>query len=453
MRSRWQLLLPLLALSLSCTGNKEITIHVLGEDSSNLKAMRDFAPAFQEEMARRGRRVTVEFQPASFEDAAQFANEDFASGRGKYDIVLQYNFSLAEYASKNYVFRTKELVPIVPEGLPKQIERTLFHNVWDEVGYYYKDEANRAAGSEAVGYPFAANTMLLVYNKRFFDDPDRQKRYSAQYKRELTPPTTWPEFRDVAAFMTNTSRNECGLALQGKDGGWLYYEWVNILYGLGGSVMQKEYGWESGPGLQTQIDSPTAQQAAAYYASLKPYSTCGDFFSTDAPAQREQLLSGKVAMAIVWSDYLYDLVASAAKANLTFGFAPIPGTKSLIGGGSYYINRKSKHADVAAQFVLFLLRRENQIELAKKGLCSPVRDVYKDPGAQAIPYMNALGQSLERATYMLEAGPDAELISARLTEALQQIWRGEQPATVLPKTQETVARERADLFNRRATAH
>lgn len=455
MRFRWHrfivpCLWPILAFSLSCTSDEQITIRVLGEDSSNLQAMREFAPAFQQEIARGGRNVTVEFEPASFEDAGQRANEDFASGRGRYDIVLQYNFSLAEYASKKYVLRTQELVPIVPEGLPKQVESTLFPNVWREVGYYYRDEDNRGAGSEAVGYPFAANTMLLVYNKAFFDDPDRQKRYLAQYKRELKPPTTWPEFREVAAFMTNPSRKECGLSLQGKDGGWLYYEWVNVLYGLGGSVMQKEQGWEGGPELQTQIDSPIAQQAAAYYASLKPYSACGDFFSTDAPAQREQLLRGRVAMGIVWSDYLYDLVGSAGKAGLSFGFAPIPGPKSLIGGGSYYINRKSQHADVAAQFVLFLLRSENQIELAKKGLCSPVRDVYSDPGVQALPYMSALGQSLQRATYMLEAGPDSELISTRLTAALQRIWRGELPAKVLPQVQEALARERADLFNRRS---
>jgi ABC-type glycerol-3-phosphate transport system substrate-binding protein len=446
-------ILAVVPFLLSCNGRDKITIRVLGEDSSNLQAMKSLAPAFQQEMSKAGRDVTVEFEPASFEDAGLRANQDFSSGGGKYDIVLQYNFSLAEYARRNYVFKVSELLPIVPDGLPKQVEGTLFPTVWREVGFYYKDETNRGAGAEAVGYPFAANTMLLVFNKRFFDDPDRQTKYRAQYKRPLSPPTTWEEFRDVAAFMTNPSRKECGVALQGKTGGWLYYEWVNILYGLGGSVMQKEQGWEGGSDLPVQIATPVAQQAAAFYAALKPYTTCGDFFSTDAPLQREQLLAGNVAMGIVWSDYLYELVANAKAKKLDFGFAPVPGGKSLIGGGSYYINRKSRHPDVAAQFVLFLLRKENQIELAKRGLCSPVQDVYADPGVQALPYINALGQSLRRATYMLEAGPDAELISNRLTEALQRIWRGEAASRVLPEAQETLARERADLFNKRARAH
>ena len=292
------LALILAATISACTGSKSIVITVLGEDSSNLQAMKALAPAFEKDMASKGRKVAIAFEPASFEDARDRADQDFRSGSGKYDIVLQYNFSLAEYASKNYVFKARELLPIVPEGLPKQVEDSLFQNVWREVGYYYTNEANHGAGMEAVGYPFAANTMLLVYNRSFFDDSAKKERFLQKYKRELKPPTTWNEFRDVAAFMTDAAKGQCGLALQGKDGGWLYYEWVNILNGFGGSVMKKDYGGQGGPDQPLEISSHVAQQAAAYYASLRPY-TCGDFFSMDAPAQRETLLSGKVAMRSV----------------------------------------------------------------------------------------------------------------------------------------------------------
>ncbi len=154
-------------------------------------------------------------------------------------------------------------------------------------------------------------------------------------------------------------------------------------------------------------------------------------------------------MGIVWSDYLFDLVARAAKQNLKMGFAPAPGSKSLIGGGSYYISRKSKNPDIAAQFVMFLLRQENQVEMTKNGLCSPLKSVYSDPKVQSVPYIPALGESLKRATYMLEAGPDSDLISTRLTEALQRIWKGEPPGPVLRETQEKLQRERAELFSKR----
>jgi hypothetical protein len=38
--------------------------------------------------------------------------------------------------------------------------------------------------------------------------------------------------------------------------------------------------------------------------------------------------------------------------------------------------------------------------------------------------MPAVRASLERATYMLEAGVDATLISEKITQALQEAWRG-----------------------------
>lgn len=442
----------LVATAIACRGEKQTTLLILGEDSSNLQAMKALAPAFEKQMKQAGRDVSVKFEPVSFEDAGERANNDFRTGAGKYDIVLQYNFSLAEFASKDYVYRVSELAPLVPPQLPRAVASSLFENVWKEVGFYYANERKPDLGEVAVGYPFAANTMLLVYNKAMFEDPVTRAAYSRKTGKELVPPSTWGDFKEIAAFMTDPKRGRCGLALQGKaDGSWLYYEWVNVLGGFGGSVMQKERGWAGGAEKKIEIGSAPAIEAARYYASLKPY-TCGDFFSVDAPSQRELLLNGNVAMGIVWSDYLFDLVQRAASKKVSFGFLPVPGNKSLIGGGSYYVSRKSAHPALAAQFVMFLLDPSNQVELVRHGLCSPVRDVYANPAVQDVPYIAALGQSLARSTYMLEAGPDADLISARLSNALQRIWKGEDAATVLQAAQKSLQGERSELFAARAAS-
>lgn len=443
-------LLSSCALVGACTTSSDATITVLGEDSSNLQAMRALAPSFERLMGNEKRPVKVVFEAASFEDAAERANQDFRSGGAKYDIVLQYNFSLAEYASNNYVLRADELARLTSDGSLQQVEASLFQNVWREVGYYYSDDRVPTKGVQAVGYPFAANTMLLVYNKRLFDDDRNKQRFRERHKRELRVPETWQEFRVLAEFFTQPTDGTCGVALQGKSGGWLYYEWVNVLSGFGGAVMKKDHGWEGGPGDELGITSAAAEQAASFYASLKPYA-CGDFFSMDAPAQRELMLGGRVAMGIMWSDYLYDLAQRAPSKGVTFGFAPVPGAKSLIGGGSYYVNRRSKHPDLAARFIAFLLEPTNQAALAKQGLCSPVRSVYADVSVtDSIPYAQSLAASLARSTYMLEAGPDADLISSRLSEALQKIWQGSPPAGVLRETQDSLRKERAELFARRA---
>jgi ABC-type glycerol-3-phosphate transport system substrate-binding protein len=212
--------------------------------------------------------------------------------------------------------------------------------------------------------------------------------------------------------------------------------------------MKKSHGWEGGPDEPILLDSKEAVNAARFYAALKPFA-CGDFFNTDAPLQTEQLLSGRVAMGLVWSDYLFGLVNAAEARKQAFGFAPAPGGKSLIGGGSYYVNRRSQHPDIAAEFVAYLLRPENQVELAKRGLCSPVRATYANSEVRRLPYTEALGASLERATYMLEAGPDSELVASRITEALQRIWKGERSEAVLPEVQKRLTADRAAVFAQR----
>lgn len=434
--------------SLKHRGSEPIVIRVLGEDSSNLRAMQKLAPVFEKELAGRGVSVEIKFEAVSFEDAGDLAFQDFKNRAGKYDIVLQYNFSLADYASNNYVFRTKELAPLVPQGEPEEVEKSLFPKVWREVGWYYAHGSHADQAIEAVGYPFAANTMLLVYNRRFFDDPKIQARYQNAFHKKLEPPATWNDFKQQAAFFTTASDAHCGVALEGKTDGWLYYEWMNFLYSMGGTVMQKQYGWQGGPEENLQLNTPVAIQAADFYKSLKPYA-CGDFFNIDAPAQRELLWRGDVPMALMWSDYLFELVQKSTSYKQSFGFAPVPGGRSLIGGGSYYISRQSHHPDIAAQFVFFLLRPKNQVELAKIGLCSPVETIYQDRQVlSAVPYMKALGESLKRASYMLEAGPDSKLISSKIEEALQKLWKGAPTGATLNELQQTLTEERVDLFRR-----
>ena len=53
--------------------------------------------------------------------------------------------------------------------------------------------------------------------------------------------------------------------------------------------------------------------------------------------------NGNVAMAIIWSDLAYDLIKlKNNNFDERFGFAPIPGNKSGLAGGSFFINKQSK---------------------------------------------------------------------------------------------------------------
>jgi len=414
---------------------------VLGENSSNLQAMESLKADYEKSSD-----VKIEFKPNTFEDAFSKANQDFANKTGLYDIVLQYNFSLSSFVRNNYVYNIDELSKDIPES-QKTFENDLFPNAWQEVGYYYKDASNPNAGTMKVGYPFAANSMLLVYNKEMFENAENKAAYKKKYNEELAVPTDWDHYKKAAEFFTNPAKNIFGVCLQGAAGGWLYYEYCDFLYGMGGTVFEKQRGWEGDVNTPLKITSPEAVAATNFYKSLKPYNA-GNFTAIDATEQTRLLKVGNIAMGIVWSDYLYRFTFDAnGTADSRFGFAPIPGTISALAGGSFYINKQSKNPQEAIKYVMSLMQKTTQIALAKKGLCSPLRSTYDDPDVQKIPYANALKASLDRGVYMFEAGPESDLVSQTLTNYLQQFWDDKLTAEqALSKVHDDIVKGRISIY-------
>ncbi|MEX1013593.1 MAG: extracellular solute-binding protein [Candidatus Paceibacterota bacterium] len=235
----------------SCGGQDEgVSISVIGEDSSTIQSIQALAPEYKEETG-----IDVNVQGYTFEESFDRVNVDFSSGTGRYDIVLQYNFSLSSFVRNDYVYQLEELKEDYPDSL-FSFEEDLFRNSWEEVGFYYSDPANRNGETEPVGYPFASNTMVLAYNKEMFNNQLNRQRYREQYDKELAPPSTWNEFYDIAQFFTVEENNTYGVTMHGSASGWLYYEWVNYAFGMGGGIMDKERAWQGDQNRPVTINSP-----------------------------------------------------------------------------------------------------------------------------------------------------------------------------------------------------
>lgn len=442
------LLIVFVSLLTSCNNNieRKVKLTVLGENSSNLQAMEALKSTYEKKA-----NIIIDFKPNTFEDAFNKANQDFSNKTSLYDIILQYNFSLSSFVRNKYVYNLDELTQDIPvESF--SFEADLFSNAWKEVSFYYKNPDKPNDGIVKVGYPFASNTMLLVYNKKMFDDPNNQSSFQLKYNEKLMVPQNWDQFYKVSEFFTNTNeqtkQKNYGVCLQGAEGGWLYYEFCVFLYGNGGAIMDKERGWEGTENTPIMLQSSESIQAAKYYKSLKPFNA-GNYFTIDVTSQTKIMKEGNVAMGFVWSDYLYNFVYDN-EGNLDdrFGFAPIPGDKSPLAGGSFYINKQSKYPKEAAKYIIDLMQPANQIELAKKGLCSPLRTTYENPEVQKIPYSNALKQSLERGVYMFEAGPESDLVSQVMTNYIQQFWNNKLTAEeALTKAQEDIENGRTEIFS------
>lgn len=435
------LLVPVLAMLLFSCNNKKTKITILAESATSIQSMM----ALEKDYETKHPDVDLDFKPNSFDDAFNKANQDFANGTGLYDIVMQYNFSLASFVSNKYVYQIDDLIKKLPDST-KAFEKDLFPDAWREIGFY-KNIDNPNGEMVKVGYPFTSNTMLLCYNKNLFNDEKQKAAYKLKYNEDLQVPTTWEQYEHVAEFFTQPQNKTYGVCLQGAVGGWLYYEWMNFLFGMGGKVMDKKYGWQGDENTKVLLNTQEALNAAKYYYKLKSYNA-GNFTNVDAYEQVKIMKEGNVAMSIIWSDLAF---STAVKPDNTFdsrfGFAPIPGNKSMLAGGSYFINKKSKNPEVAAKYILDLMQPNNQIALTKKGLCSALKTVYDDPEIQKIPYSNALKTSLERGVYMLEAGIDATMISDKITANLQKMWNNElTPDQAVANMQKEIDAERKTIY-------
>lgn len=419
-----------------------VVLRILGEDSSNLAALRKLAPQYKEATG-----VDVVFVAQTFDQLQKTADSSLQNGSALYDVILNYNFSLASYVTNGWVYTLPELKTLLGKDLPPtDFEADLFDNAWREVGYYYTGRGADMS-EQAIGYPFAANSMLLCYNRRLFNDPVNQADYLRDFKEPLRPPKTWQQLGQLAKFFTNKNKRTYGLALQGASGGWQYYEWVNFAFGMGGGVMDKKWGWMGDQHTRLLLETPETIAATQFYISLKPY-TAGDYLSTDAIVQRELMKGDNVAMAIMWSDYVYELLYDKHESRAdSFGFEPIPGEKSMLAGGIFYVNKKSKHPTEAAKFLMYMMQKDRQAKLMRRGLGSALRSAYSDPEVRKLPYASALQRSLDRGVYMNEANIDAAAVSEILSKHLQRAWLGQTdvPAAMSAATQE-ITRARAEIF-------
>ena len=402
MTSKWTGFVAFIAL-INLYGSEPLRI--LAEDVPATRAIRELSSTYP---------YPIKFDLMPYDQMVQKANFDLATGTGEYDIILQYNTALANYIENDYVVALWELRKKFPDRLIDgnfPFEKELFQECWKEIGWF---------NEQAYVLPFSANTRIMAYNKELFSDESYKKEYREKYQRDLEPPETWEEFRQIADFFHRPDQKIYGTCLQGASN-FIYYEWANFAYSIGNGIMQKAYGWEGNEQTPLLLTAPATVDATKVYLELKQYDASDDFFKTDAMNQIQILKNKKVALALVWSDVAYSLAYENGTLLETYGFCPIPGKVSMLAGGSFYINRRGKNVETAIQFVLDQMDQKKQIALMQLGLCSPLQSVYEKDEIKHIPYAEALKRSLNRGIYMLEAGHDSEAIIDIMSNALRNL--------------------------------
>jgi len=306
----------------------KIKINIIGENSPTIQAMMSLKNEYETLKPN----VDLVFHPNTFDDAFNKSNQDFTNKTGLYDIIIQYNFSLSSFVENKYVYSLNELNKGVSQS-NLQFENSILKNYWEELGYYFKDSRYRDKSIIKIGYPSAALTMVLMYNKEMLKDVKNKEAFKNIYKKPLVVPNNWEDFYNVAHFF---SRNETkGICIEGGTGGFLYFELMNFIGNMGGKLTDSERGWDSNMNTRILVASKENLKALEYYKTLKSFNQ-GGYSNVEQFEQMKIMKEGKTAMALVWSDMLYPSIKTEIGFDNRFGFAPVLGKGSILGGGGIF---------------------------------------------------------------------------------------------------------------------
>jgi trehalose/maltose transport system substrate-binding protein len=200
--------------------------------------------------------------------------------------------------------------------------------------------------------PFNTNAGLLFYNK----------------SKVHTAPTTWQQAYQMA-------KSAGGIGYQGAQYEGLTVDFLELLYGAGGSVLSPD-------GKKATIDSPQAQQVLAFMQQgLKDGAAPQANLTYMEEDSRNAFQTGKVALLRNWP-YVYAL---AKQAHVKFGVVPLPAwaggkAASVLGGYNLGISTYSKNPGAALSFINYATAPAAQKKFfITSSLPAVLTQTYSDP--------------------------------------------------------------------------
>ena len=231
--------------------------------------------------------------------------------------------------------------------------------------------------------PSTPSVQMLFYRKDLFESPIYKRMYFEQFKTELRPPQTFAEFNRIAAFFTKrlnpASPVDYGATVTLGSTGVAGSEYLARLFARQENLFNEKR--------EIRLDSQTALDSLRELIELKRF-TAPDYCSWWVNTARA-FASGSYAMSILYSNYASGLLDHASRVVGNIGYAMVPGSNPLIGGGSLGVSRFSKHPKEALSFIKWMCSAPISSAAALLGSTSPCRLTYENyEVVNNFPWMN-----------------------------------------------------------------
>jgi multiple sugar transport system substrate-binding protein len=265
------------------------------------------------------------------------------------------------------------------------------------------------------GLPFDGESTGLFYRTDRFTEAGIEE-----------PPTTWEEFEQTAAALTNPDEREYGFIQFAPESAYYWYPW---LWQNGGDL----YGED---GETIVFNSPEAKEAAEFYVDLTQYAP-PDFLNSNSYDGRVAFANGSVAMYVAGAWFAGVMASEFPKTKGKWASAPLPegeaGCATTIAGDDLVVFDDSDNQDAAWLWVEFLSRPENMANWTyiseESTLLPPRTSMLEDPEVvQKKPILEGFVEAMECGRANQIADPNWPEIEQALNTELGKAMYGDQTA-------------------------
>jgi multiple sugar transport system substrate-binding protein len=229
-----------------------------------------------------------------------------------------------------------------------------------------------------------------TYRKDWFERPELQEEFKAAHGRDLAPPKTWDELREVAEFFQgreidgNTVYGAAIFTDRGSEG--ITMGVTSALYPYGFKYQNPEKPYE----MEGFVNAPEAVAALEAYKAL--FECCTPPGYTNAYMQEglDAFKSGQVAMQMNWFAFFPGLYKDPNVGGDKIGFFVNPGQNveaSTLGGQGISVVSYSDNQEQALEYIKWFAQPDVQAKWWSLGGYSCHRSVLEDPGfADTAPF-------------------------------------------------------------------
>ncbi len=246
--------------------------------------------------------------------------------------------------------------------------------------------------------PAMADAVGWTYRKDWFAKPEIQAEFKKKFNRDLAPPKTWTELKQVSEFFQNR-------VIDGKKvyGAYIYTERgsegitmgvTNALYPMGFKYQdpKKPYAMDG------FVNSADAVRGLEFYKSLYKGSTAPGMTNAYMGEGLDAFKSGQVAMQMNWFAFFPGLAKDPAVGGDKIGFFTNPSDKGRgvqLGGQGISVVSYSSNKDASLQYIKWFANPDVQKKWQAIGGSSAHNAVLKDPAyPKSSPFAQAFLDSM-----------------------------------------------------------